>query len=151
MPRKKDTTTASNSTQDNTNADAATRAGDAKTNSTVAVSETIDREMIDGRPAVHDAPSTTETPKNWGPPYKAIYTNAVKGFELGEDRRWKQRVFKFSDKPGPDVIDALKAAGFKYRAEEKSWTVQATPVTRELSDQLAQQFAGEEIGTGRGR
>jgi hypothetical protein len=116
--------------------------------------ETIDPEMVDGKPAIHDAQldaSGEPTPKNWGPPYKAIYTNAAKGFELGEDRRWKQRVFKFTDKPGPHVIDALKAAGFKYRGEEKSWTVQATPVTRELSDQLAQQFAGPEADVGRSR
>src|ERR1700733_14835844 len=31
--------------------------------------------------------------KNWGPPYKAIFRSAAKGFEMGENRRFKQRVF----------------------------------------------------------
>jgi len=92
-----------------------------------------------------------EQPKNWGPPYKAIYTNAAKGFELGENRRFKQRVFTFNDKPDAEVNESLKTAGFKYRAEEKAWTVPATAVTRELSDDLAKQFAGAEQVESRSR
>jgi hypothetical protein len=95
--------------------------------------------------ATAEADSGTEqTPKNWGPPYRAIYTNTDKGFELGENRRFKQRVFTFREKPDAETIEALKAAGFRYRGEEKAWTVQATAVTRELSDDLARQFAGEQ-------
>jgi hypothetical protein len=143
MPRKKNTSTPS-ITEAATVAVAAAAAPTQR-------QEAIDPEMIDAKPAIHGEQTDAQQPKNWGPPYKAIYTNPSKGFELGEDRRWKQRVFKFTDKPGLDVIDALKAAGFKYRAEEKAWTVQASPVTRELSDQLAQQFAGGEIDRGPSR
>jgi hypothetical protein len=103
------------------------------------VQESVDPEMMDR----HSGPTGEDPPKNWGPPYKAIYTNAAKGFELGENRRFKQRVFTFRDKPDADTIEALKIAGFRYRAEEKAWTVQSTPITREISDQLARQFAGE--------
>ncbi len=81
--------------------------------------------------------------KNWGPPYKAIFSSAAKGFEMGENRRFKQRVFKFREKPDSDTIAALKDNGFTYRPEEKAWTIPANAATRELSDQLAREFAGE--------
>lgn len=83
-----------------------------------------------------------EKPKNWGPPYKPIYTNVEKGYELGEDRRFKQRVFKFKEKPDEQTLAALKEAGFRFRAEDKSWTIQADAASRELSDRLAKQLAG---------
>jgi hypothetical protein len=88
-----------------------------------------------------ELPTEGEHGKSWGPPYKAIYTG--KDFEMGENRRFKQRVFTFREKPADDVIAALKDAGFTYRANEKAWTVQANPSTRLLSDDLAQQFAGQ--------
>jgi hypothetical protein len=81
--------------------------------------------------------------KNWGPPYKAILSSAAKGFEMGENRRFKQRVFIFKDKPAPEVLAALKDNGFTYRPAEKAWTIPANAATRELSDQLARQFGGE--------
>jgi hypothetical protein len=81
--------------------------------------------------------------KNWGPPYKAIVSSAAKGFEMGENRRFKQRVFIFKDKPAPEVLAALKDNGFTYRPAEKAWTIPANAATRELSDQLARQFGGE--------
>ena len=81
--------------------------------------------------------------KNWGPPYKAILSSSAKGFEMGENRRFKQRVFIFKDKPAPDVLAALKDNGFTYRPAEKAWTIPANAATRELSDQLARQFGGE--------
>lgn len=90
-----------------------------------------------------------EKPKNWGPPYKTIYRNLELGFELGEDRRFKQRVFKFRDKPDEQTRQTLKDAGFRYRPEDHAWTVQADAVTRELSDRLAQELAGEDQGRGR--
>lgn len=81
--------------------------------------------------------------KNWGPPYKAIVTCSAKGFEMGENRRFRQRVFKFKDKPDAETIAALKDNGFTYRPEEKAWTIHADNATRLLSDQLAARFAGE--------
>jgi hypothetical protein len=140
MPRKKKTD------------EAITPTGDTPTaapNEPIATPiEQIDADAVDPKPLQFEP----EQPKNWGPPYKAIYTSAEKGFEMGENRRFKQRVFTFKDKPDEQIIAALKDAGFKYRAEEKAWTVQATPATRELSDQLAMQFAGvDSVTTGRGR
>jgi hypothetical protein len=81
--------------------------------------------------------------KNWGPPYKAIFTSSAKGFEMGENRRFKQRVFKFKDKPDADTLAALKDNGFTYRPEEKAWTIHADGATRLLTGRLALQFAGE--------
>jgi hypothetical protein len=147
MPRKKKETIAENTGVENTGVENASAAN----NSAVATAQV---EPLRAEPKMdYDTEAGPgEQPKNWGPPYKAIYTNAEKGFELGENRRFKQRVFTFKDKPEQATIDALKAAGFKYRAEEKAWTVQASPVTRELSDQLALQFAGvEAMSAGRGR
>lgn len=105
---------------------------------------------IDGPPVNTDGSIVTdgeERPKNWGDPYKAIVTAA--GFEMGENRRFKQRVFKFSEKPADDVIAALKDNGFTYRPAEKAWTIQANADTRKLSDELAQQFRGPGQGKAR--
>ena len=80
------------------------------------------------------------TAKNWGPAYKAIVTTPT--FEMGENRRYKQRVFKFMDKPEPEVLAKLKEAGFSFRMEDKTWTIHADHATRVLSDELAAEFAG---------
>jgi hypothetical protein len=61
---------------------------------------------------------------------------------LGENRRFKQRVFTFAEKPADEVLARLKDEGFTYRANEKAWTTQANPDTRKLSDELAREFAG---------
>jgi hypothetical protein len=97
----------------------------------------------DGHVTTEEAQPPTENPKNWGPPYKAIFTSTEKGFEMGENRRFKQRVFKFKDKPDSEIVAVLKDNGFTYRPEEKAWTIQADNATRLLSDQLAAQFAGQ--------
>jgi hypothetical protein len=90
-----------------------------------------------------------EAGKNWGPAYKAIFSCTSKGFEMGEDRRFKQRLFKFIDKPQEHVLAALKEHGFTYRASEKAWTINATAENRVLTDRLAQEFAGVEQGISR--
>ena len=94
-------------------------------------------------------PPTDGTGKNYGPPYKAIFSSQDKGFELGENRRFKQRVFTFKDRPTDDVIAALKDAGFTYRAAEKAWTTPATAESRVLTDRLARQFAGPDASMSR--
>jgi hypothetical protein len=86
-----------------------------------------------------------EEPRQWGDPYRAVYTNKELGFELGEDRRFKQRIFKFRDKPSQEWLDKLKAAGYRYRPQEKSWTVSADAVTRVESERLAAEFAKEGV------
>jgi hypothetical protein len=99
---------------------------------------------IDGPPVTEDGKIITSTDpeaKNWGDPYKAIVSTPT--FEMGENRRFKQRVFTFKEKPSDDVLAALKDNGFTYRANEKAWTIQANPDTRRLSDELAEQFAGQ--------
>ncbi len=98
---------------------------------------------IDGPPVTEDGKVITSADpeaKNWGDPYKAIVSTAT--FEMGENRRFKQRVFTFKEKPSEDVLAALKDNGFTYRANEKAWTIQANPDTRRLSEELAEQFAG---------
>ncbi len=80
--------------------------------------------------------------RQWGNPYKALFTSATKGFEMGENRQYKQRVFLFNDKPDEQMRQALKENGFTYRPAEKAWTIQASATTRELSDRLAREFAG---------
>jgi hypothetical protein len=107
---------------------------------------------IDGPPVAENgeiiAPAEPQA-KNWGHPYKSIFASPEKGFEMGENRRFKQRVFKFSQKPADEVLTALKEAGFTYRPNEKAWTIQANPDTRRLSDDLAREFAGGAQGMSR--
>ncbi len=109
-------------------------------------------------PAYIDGPPTTpdgkvvmdaEPQKSWGDPYKRIFSSEAAGVEMGENRRFKQRVFKFRERPDQLVIDTLKEYGFTYRPEEKSWTIPANPDTRRLSEELAHQFAGESPGMSR--
>jgi hypothetical protein len=138
MPRKKNT--AREAAHVETNATAAA----------VAEPEKADTALI-ARPAYIDGPPVTEDgkvitsadpeAKNWGDPYKAIVSTPT--FEMGENRRFKQRVFTFKEKPSDDVLAAFKDNGFTYRANEKAWTIQANPDTRRLSDELAEQFAGQ--------
>jgi len=107
---------------------------------------------IDGPQFVADVPTdgpANPAAKNWGPPYKAIFTSTEKGFEMGENRRYKQRVFLFREKPAEDVIATLKENGFTYRPAEKAWTITANPDTRKLSEDLAGEFAGEKVGMSR--
>jgi hypothetical protein len=107
-------------------------------------------DYIDGPPVSEDGkvigPDNPEA-KNWGNPYKAIVTTS--NFEMGENRRFKQRVFLFKEKPSDEVRSVLKENGFTYRASENAWTIQADAQTRKLSDELAQQFAGQAAGMSR--
>ena len=96
----------------------------------------------------HDAemPADEERPKTWGDPYKQLFVSPHSGFEMGENRQFKQRVFKFAERPEQSVIETLKESGFTYRPAEKAWTIPANPDTRRLSEGLVQQFAGEKPG-----
>jgi hypothetical protein len=100
---------------------------------------------IDGPPTSMDGPELHPPPpqRTWSDPYKQIFSSSAKGFEMGENRRFKQRVFKFSERPDQAVIDVLKEHGFTYRPNEKAWTIPANPETRALSEELAHQFAGQ--------
>lgn len=89
-------------------------------------------------------PATDE--KGWSTPYVPVFACREKGFELGENRRYKQRVFVFAEKPGDDIRATLKDHGFVYRPAEKTWTIPANAETRILSDRLAREFAGAAQG-----
>lgn len=144
MPRKKKV------------AEEASQAETATAATAVAEPETTDAPPPMSRPDYIDGPPVDEKgqfvgprnpdAKNWGDPYKVIFSSKAQGFEMGEDRRFKQRVFKFTEKPAGEVLAALKEAGFTYRANEKAWTIQATPDTRRISEDLARQFTGEAPG-----
>ena len=141
MPRKKNT--AREAADNQTTASAAAVAEHEKTDTAPMA-----------RPAYIDGPPVDESgnvikpndpdAKNWGDPYKAIVSTP--SFEMGENRRFKQRVFMFKEKPSEDVLAALKDNGFTYRANEKAWTIQANAETRRLSEELAEQFAGPSHG-----
>jgi hypothetical protein len=130
MPRKKEITDTSAATE--------------TTGAATAVAEAA--------PATESETNTQEGQapgKNWGPAYKAIFSSMSKGFEMGENRQFKQRLFKFAEKPPEHVLAVLKEHGFTYRAGEKAWTVPATAENRVLTDRLAQEFAGVEQGVSR--
>lgn len=105
---------------------------------------------IDGPPTAVDGEPTIPTaqPKTWGDPYKPIFSSPEVGFELGENRRFKQRVFKFSERPSPEIIDELKDSGFTYRPAEKAWTIPANAETRKMTDEQARIWAGANYAQG---
>lgn len=153
MPRKKRAAAeaATDQTGTDMNADMTTDAvANTGTDASAIVAEPLNAESpaTAAGDAPADGPANPEG-KNWSDPYKAVFTSREKRFELGENRRFKQRLFTFADKPGDDVLAALKDAGFTYRAAEKAWTIQASPETRQLSDDLARQFAGPVQGMSR--
>jgi hypothetical protein len=79
--------------------------------------------------------------------YRAIVTCSRKGFEMGENRRFNQRVFTFAEKPAPEILGKLKSLGYVYRGAEKAWTVQASAVTRLEADRLAAELSGQSLET----
>ena len=125
---------------------AATAVAEPETN---AAQPTQVPDWVEGPSGIADAPAegpTDPNAKNWGNPYKAIFVSREKGFEMGEHRRFKQRVFLFAEKPSDDVLTALKDNGFVYRAAEKVWTIPANPDTRKLTDEMAREIAGPAAG-----
>jgi hypothetical protein len=100
-------------------------------------------------PANQDDEASRAEAREWGNPYKTIFVSKDRGFEMGENRRFKQRVFIFQEKPGEQILAALKENGFTYRAGEKAWTIQADADSRKLSDELARQFAGQTVAMSR--
>jgi hypothetical protein len=111
-----------------------TKTDKAKTAKAAAVAET---------PASKGEEAAGSEARDWGNPYKPIFSSKDKGFEMGENRRFKQRVFIFTEKQDEQILAALKDNGFTYRAGEKAWTIQADAETRKLSDELAREFAGQ--------
>lgn len=105
--------------------------------------ETSSASTAISEPPAESKHATDGTGKNYGPPYKSVFTSAEKGFELGENRQFRQRVFTFKERPAQEVIDRLKEHGFTYRPAEKAWTVEATAESRVLTDRLAREFAGK--------
>ena len=154
MSRKKSTPTENTEATTDTSAVAVAEAPtEYQTNRATAARPSVQRpEWIDGPPAKSagvDTPGTEqdEPPRNWGDPYKTIFSG--KGFELGEHRRFKQRVFRFDEKPDAELLAKLKDAGFTYRAAEKAWTIPANPDTRRLTDEMAREMAGPAEGMSR--
>jgi hypothetical protein len=146
MPRKKKPVPEAATTENS----AATAAAELPAAASTEAPPTERPAWVDGPPVHVDGdPSVPANPqaKNWGNPYKAIVTTV--SFEMGENRRFKQRVFTFKEKPADEVLAALKDAGFTYRANEKAWTIPANADTRQLSDELAQQFVGPSAGMSR--
>jgi hypothetical protein len=86
--------------------------------------------------------------KQWARPYKAVLTCPQDHFELGENFQFRQVVFTFDGNPGSAITQKLKDAGFKYRPNEKSWTITGNAANREMAYKLAQEFRGENQAIG---
>lgn len=147
MPRKKKNQSTEVVTQPSAESDTAVAepASTAEAAATQPETHPVERPAwIDGPPdPLQDREGPRAEPsRNWGEPYKAIFTCPEMGFELGENRRFKQRVFMFSERPDDAILSELKENGFTYRAAEKAWTVPANAESRKLTDELARKWAG---------
>jgi hypothetical protein len=124
--------------------------------STIAVMESPAPAVENAATAVEE-PATPDTPpaepgfndRPFSNPYRPVFSSKTAGFELGENYRFKQRVFSFDDKPADHIIATLKENGFTYRPAEKSWTIPASAETRLLTDRLAREFTGQEHAASR--
>jgi hypothetical protein len=51
-----------------------------------------------------------------------IVTDPVAGIKLFEDKRERQMVIKFDEKPPQAAIDMLKEGGYRWNSKERVWT-----------------------------
>lgn len=72
-----------------------------------------------GEPHAHAGLQKKPTPDPFG-----IATDYAAGVRLLESRKYRQVQIAFEDKPGQAVIDAVKAAGFKWNGPDRVWTKQ---------------------------
>jgi hypothetical protein len=100
------------------------------------------------KPAPQPARGVAPSAEQRANPYMRLFACDEKGFEMGEHRQFKQRVFLFDAKPSDQIRATLKDHGFTYRAAEKAWTIPATAENRLLSEHLAKVFAGQEQSQG---
>jgi hypothetical protein len=56
-----------------------------------------------------------------------IATDPVAGVKLLEDKRERQMMIKFDDKPTQAVIDMLKEGGYRWNSKERVWTHPVEP------------------------
>ncbi len=163
MPRKKQTTSTTSTAQAPDDAATAVAASSATATAELSPETAEAVEAPEVQPAAPPAPPlpamrTTARPQHaarrhrerqpagrpctWAVPYQPIFVSQNKGFEMGENRRFKQRVFFFKDKPDEHIRAMLKEHGFVYRPAEKAWTIEASATNRVLSEHLAKVFAG---------
>jgi len=160
MPRKKQPTTTTAQAPD----DAANAASSATATAELPPEAPAVQPAAPPAPLAPRAMTTTALPQNsspaaenggtsegrtWAVPYQQIFASQEKGFEMGENRRFKQRVFLFKDKPEEHIRAALKEHGFVYRPAERAWTIEASPANRVLSEHLAKVFSGQSQGMSR--
>jgi hypothetical protein len=100
-------------------------------------------QVAEAPPPVADNPRPASETK-WAEPYRPLVTNKAAGFEMGENKLANQMVFNFAKDPGDQVKERLKYYGYFYHVKQKAWTVNMTPVTREIAQRLAAEFAGEQ-------
>jgi hypothetical protein len=98
------------------------------------------RKNIQPRPATPVPEQSDE--KKWAEPYRPIVTNADAGIELAENKLANLIVFSFAKDPGSDIKAKLKHYGYFYDTRQKTWTVNATPPTREIARRLVEEFTG---------
>lgn len=87
--------------------------------------------------------------KQWSNPIWVMFACPAKGFNLVENRRFKQFAFYFDADPGAEVKGMLKETGFIYRPGDQSWTLPVTAANHELAVYLARELKGEELDKGR--
>jgi hypothetical protein len=63
--------------------------------------------------------------------------------DLGRDNKFKQMAIRFSEKPEPEVVQALRDGGWTFRGKEKYWTKQLDPDRPATSAREAENFFHE--------
>lgn len=90
--------------------------------------------------------------KAYGPNPFPIRSDALAGVRLQEDKRYRQMQLQFAVKPSDEVRQAVRDAGFQWRANEQAWTKRIDPdqgwktrvTAEELFDNVAAMIRAEQ-------
>jgi hypothetical protein len=74
-----------------------------------------------GTTAPEATPSQPARPATWVQRFTTA-TDATVGAALLEDRRFKQLLIRFATKPPAEILDRVKADGFRWSAPDTAWT-----------------------------
>lgn len=82
-------------------------------------------------------------PTHWFMAINLGDTNASPKMHLGRSNGFQQMQLRFDEKPDAETIQKLRDAGWKYRGQEKVWSLQLDPEARATTQLNAERLFSE--------